>query len=243
MVMRKRDAYVDDDDVVRRDGESVRVPLHLMDGVQRAIAGRTLDARAHQPHYARLTDEQAHARGAARAAWIRQLGDAWKRDATPPQFTCPECHGTGRDPDSDSPDGRCDECGGSGYIDPPTNAARKQQHETFPMRRSPDTSLRADAAAARRSAHDAYCRRIQNAWRGTEVTSKLVIADAAEPDASVTLLGGHLSAEPAASAAALRESSYEEYKKRVANAWQQGRTDPGRASAIEQQRERWLGRS
>ena len=43
----------DDDDEIVADGQSVRVPVYLMDSVQRAIA---FDARDHQPHFARAAD-------------------------------------------------------------------------------------------------------------------------------------------------------------------------------------------
>jgi hypothetical protein len=213
----------DADDVVP-DGGGVRVPLYLV------------DARAHQPHYAELDDERTMRRAAVRAAWIKEIGDAWRspgRDASPPQFTCPECHGTGVDPDGDSPTGRCDECGGTGYVEPPTNSSSREKRDR--PERAPDTSLRVDAAAARRAAYDSYCRRLQDAWRSPSHR------DAGEPDAGTQLLGHHLSAEPAANAAALRERSYEDYRRRVENAWR-GQTDPDRATEIEQQRERWLGK-
>jgi hypothetical protein len=43
----------DDDDEIVADGQSVRVPVYLMDSVQRAIA---FDARDHKPHFARAAD-------------------------------------------------------------------------------------------------------------------------------------------------------------------------------------------
>jgi len=233
--------YADEDDGEVRDGEVVRVPLHMMDAMQRAVALHDFNARDHQPHYARLTDEQAKQRSQARDAYVRRLGNAW-RDMNPGGgFTCPECHGTGRDPDGDSPDGRCDECGGTGHVEQPNNNSSAQRSDPGP---SPDPNLRVgkDAATVRRLAYDAYCQRLRDAWRGTEKLGRPNFSDAAEPDAGNQLLGRHLSAEPVANARAARESSYEEYRRRLGNAWQQGRTDPGRASAIEQQREKWLGK-
>jgi hypothetical protein len=65
-----------DDDVVR-DGQSVRVRLDMMDGVQRAVA---FD---HQPHYARLTDAQLATRISARDAYVQRLSNAWRMDMNP----------------------------------------------------------------------------------------------------------------------------------------------------------------
>jgi hypothetical protein len=69
--MRKRDAHTYfDDDGICEDGESVRAPVVIMDS----------DARSHQPHFARLTDDAIlDARRTARAAWIKQMNDAWRR--------------------------------------------------------------------------------------------------------------------------------------------------------------------
>jgi len=55
-------------------------------------------------------------------------------DALPPQFPCPACHGTGKDPDADSklPGGRCDACGGTGYIDPPNDNSSHWREDPGP---------------------------------------------------------------------------------------------------------------
>jgi hypothetical protein len=199
--------YIDNDEV--QDGETVHVPMMLK------------DAQA--------------ARRTARVHWIKSLNDAWKkpqRDMNPGSgFTCPECHGTGNDPDGDSPTGKCDECNGTGYVEQPNNSSSAQRNDPGP---SPDPRLRVgkDAATVRRAAYDAYCQRLTSAWR-------TLVRDAAEPDAAEQLLGRHLSAEPVANARAVREDSYEDYKRRLGSAWQQGRTDPGRATAIEEQGEKW----
>jgi hypothetical protein len=212
----------DDDDEVR-DGETVHVPLHMMDAMQRAIAGHDFGART-----------------AARARWVKQLNDAWRtpgRDANPPQFTCPECHGTGNDPDADSPSGKCDECGGTGYISPPTNSSSREAASR--PKRAPDTSLRVSKDAAttvRRAAYDDYCRRLTDAWRTPH-------KDAAEPEAATQLLhpdpysGVQAPRRPVPSDA--RERAWNSYKNQLGNAWQQGRTDPQAATAIEQQAEKW----
>jgi hypothetical protein len=230
--------YIFDDEV--RDGETVRVPLHMMDAMQRAVATHDFNARANT---GLKNNPVQDARTAARARWIKQLSDAWRRpqrDMNPGGgFTCPECHGTGRDPDGDSPDGRCDECGGTGHVEQPNNNSSAQRSDPGP---SPDPNLRVgqgDAATARRAAYDAYCQRLRDAWRGTEKLGRPNFSDAGEPDAGNQLLGRHLSAEPVANARGARESSYEEYRRRLGSAWQQGRTDPGSATAIEKQAEQW----
>jgi hypothetical protein len=211
--------YADEDEGEARDGETVRVPLHMMDAMRRAIATHdfNVNARDHQPHYAQLSDERLVRRAAVRAAWIKQLNDAWRGDAK-----------RRRRDDDDEDDDDDDEVAGA-----------EGQNRT-----DPDKVGRSavDAATVRRAAYDAYCSRLREAWRGTEICRRRQISDAAEPDAGNQLLGRHLSAEPVANARAARESSYEEYRRRLGSAWQQGRTDPGRAPTIEEQRERWLGK-
>ena len=43
-----------------------------------------------------------------------------------PDTNCPECHGTGRDPDADNPSGRCDACGGTNPYVPDTQQRVKR---------------------------------------------------------------------------------------------------------------------
>jgi hypothetical protein len=179
---RQTDAYVDDDDIVP-DGGSVRRPMLLMDGRRFAVA---FDAENHQPHYGRPTGAVHDARivrTAARAAYLRRLTDAWRapgRDANPGGgFTCPECHGTGIDPDDDSNTDRCDRCGGTGYIEAPNNSSSAQRNDPGHY---PDPRLRTDAAvrdarAAATASYHAMCARLRDAWRTP-------IRDAAQPDNS-----------------------------------------------------------
>jgi hypothetical protein len=56
-----------DDDYVLEDGESVKVPVKLMD-----------NARDYQPHYGQLTDAQTAMRVRARSEYIKRTCDAWK---------------------------------------------------------------------------------------------------------------------------------------------------------------------
>jgi hypothetical protein len=196
--MRKRDSLiriVSDDDVEVPDGHTVRVRMNMMD----SLAG-------HRQGYVQLTGEQVRMRRESRDAYVRDLTSAWRgpqaRDANPPQFTCPECHGTGEDPDHDSPDGRCDYCGGVGYVRAPNNSSSRLGDPVLPER-APDTRLRVEArrkrrdddeepdtrrsreatADARRAAYETYCANLRDAWRRPAVGG-------GEPDAAEKLLGG-----------------------------------------------------
>jgi hypothetical protein len=113
---------------------------------------------------------------------IRRAERAWRtpqRDADQGQgFTCPECHGTGRDPDGDSPTGRCDACGGTGYIESPDRASSSQRHDPG---RYPDATLRAGGGqpdnssspermrmylqGRRDAAYQDYTTNLSNAWK------------------------------------------------------------------------------
>jgi hypothetical protein len=97
MDMRRHD---DDDDYVVRDQERVRVPLHLMDSTQRAVAGLDLidrDLRDHQPGFraADTTDARQAARD-ARDQYVRRLSDSWRMPARDQQGE--------REPDNDPDD-------------------------------------------------------------------------------------------------------------------------------------------
>jgi len=114
--MRKTSYLDDDDDAEIGDGESVVVPLHLMDATQRAVAGVDL----HQPGYRRVTDAAVRdARTAAREArdqMIERATSAWRlpqrdphKDAAEPDAGSPpgvmRAHLRGTDPDEpDEPD-------------------------------------------------------------------------------------------------------------------------------------------
>jgi hypothetical protein len=228
-----RDAY--DDGEVTRDGESVRVRLNMMDSMQRAV----FDAYGHQPGYVRLTDAQAKLRREARDAMIRRVTTAWKRDAPPPEFTCPSCKGTGKDVDGDSPDGRCDECGGTGYIRGPNNLSSSLREDPG---KYPDTDLKVDRIAdARRAANDSYrkmCSRLESAWRMKD----------AEPDNSSSLAEWRRGTKPDdkptesySSVEARRAAQWNSWRAQLENAWR-GRTDPSAATRTEERLERERGK-
>jgi hypothetical protein len=272
----------DDDDRIVEDGESVRCPVWLMDGVQRRVfaharrrkknggddddddnddarsRGRnardvravTFDAADHQPGY--RTDDarymQAYRRyctdaglphpdadldatvrdaRAARSRWIADMSEAWRgpqRDMNPAGgFTCPECHGTGIDPDGDSPDGRCDECAGVGYIETPNVGSSFQRRDPG---RAPDPDLRmaargarstADTRAAATAEYYRMCARLRDAWRTP-------VGDFAEPDMGtrpedLELMRRHLRTESSAGAQARRDRAWTRYRDDLQNAW------------------------
>jgi hypothetical protein len=91
-----------------------------------------------------------------------------------------------------------------------------------------DAALR-DARAAARDAREIWIKDLTSAWKRTPSTY-----DAGEPDAGEVLLKRHLRSEPDDNAQALRERAYRNYCDELSRAWQ--RTDPGAATAIEQQR-------
>jgi hypothetical protein len=217
----------DNPDIVR-DGESVRTSLVLMD-----------NARDHQPHYVghaapHVSNDAARTE---RINWIRGLTDAWRGDANPPQFTCPECHGTGRDPDDDSKNSRCDMCGGSGSIRGPNRLSSFQRRDPGPY---PDADLRLDSrsiADRKRAAYENYCLRLVDAWKrpmdaaeptnSSSPTEWRAHRHDIEPDHDLEArLRGHQRA---------RDDAWEDYKNRLGEQWRHGRTDPDRATAIMRQ--------
>lgn len=77
----------DKDKKIVRDGEVVRVPLTLMDGVQRSVvAARLHDGMGreagHRPGFVFANGQNDEVSRAARATYVKLLGDAW-RGATP----------------------------------------------------------------------------------------------------------------------------------------------------------------
>jgi hypothetical protein len=264
----------DDDDCEVKDGESVRTPLFLTDTVRfenhqphfvRATAGADLNLADHQPGFRYATDAARAAVRDARDQMIRRAESAWRLDARP-QFTCPECHGTGKDPDGDSDDDKCDECGGTGSIRGPNRLSSFQRRDPGPYpdadlrldrkRRPPDDDDDDDADDARRrkrAARDAYVRKICDAWRTPardaaepdnssppEVMRRHLRGDEPDHDAGA-MLRGHLSTEASAGAQAKRDAAWARYRDNLQNAWQRGRTDPKEADRIMRQAasEKW----
>jgi hypothetical protein len=91
----------DDDDDILQDGQAVRVPLCMMDGIQREIAAGLSRSRArHQPSFASdtaddfLADAEA-ARAEAYAAYDAELSTAWQQDADRVTERDPEGRETG----------------------------------------------------------------------------------------------------------------------------------------------------
>ena len=99
------------------------------------------------------------------------------------------------------------------------------------------TSLR-DARAKALAARDQMIQRARDAWKRPPVR------DAAEPDQGSRpeeRMRRHLRTEEGAEAQARRDAAWAAYRDRLGNAWRMGRVDPGAASAIERQGERWRG--
>ena len=140
-MMRKNDAYLEDD--ICEDGESVRVPVYLMDATQRAVAG--VDLSDHQPGYLRVTDAAVRdARTAAcdaRDAMIKRATEAW-RTAGRVQSK--------QDADPTEPD-------------PSAASAVEQELERWQGRDLADLGRAVEAK--RRAIHREFSERLSSAWR------------------------------------------------------------------------------
>ena len=85
----------------------------------------------------------------------------------------------------------------------------------------------AEARRLRREARDAWIKQLGDAWRTPH-------GDAAEPDlgSRPEVMRRHLEPD---NAQARRNAAWATYKDQLGRAW----ADPGRASAVERQREKW----
>ena len=99
------DHYDDDDDILQ-DGQAVRVPLCMMDGIQRSFAGLSRSRALHQPAFASDSDDDfladaetmadaEAARQEAYAAYDHELTTAWQQDADRVTERDPEGRETG----------------------------------------------------------------------------------------------------------------------------------------------------
>jgi hypothetical protein len=177
MVMRK---HLDDDGEIK-DGESVTVPIHLMDARQRAVAAKFAfdDADAHRPQHLQLTAEQLRDRRQVRDGYLQDLTSAWRSpaprgdsattdsDVDPVQrrisardemikrattaWRSPHDQKPDDDPDADDPS------------DPANAVARERELETW-QGRDP-AELASAVEAQRRKNHEEFARRLANAWR------------------------------------------------------------------------------
>ena len=77
------------------------------------------------------------------------IPETQERDALPPQFSCPECHGTGKDPDDDSGSTECDMCNGEGSIPSPERGLSRMLRRNKPASPYPDGSLHVDRKSKR----------------------------------------------------------------------------------------------
>jgi len=72
-----------------------------------------------------------------------------QQDELPPQFSCPECHGTGKDPDDDSGSTECDMCNGEGSIPSPERGLSRMLRRNKPASPYPDGALHVDRKSKR----------------------------------------------------------------------------------------------
>jgi|GEM_PF-487727 len=77
------------------------------------------------------------------------IPETQERDELPPQFSCPECHGTGKDPDDDSGSTECDMCNGEGSIPSPERGLSRMLRRNKPASPYPDGSLHVDRKSKR----------------------------------------------------------------------------------------------
>ena len=130
-----RSRYDEDDDVVA-DGESVRVPVVLMDAVQRAVATDGL----------RLHDGTGNPAGHKRGYVFG--GNAEQRQRVAEAY--------------DERTARIQ----NAWREPPARAERNERQLETWRQPGARPGLRQDAATDRAAAYAAYVQRIQNAWRG-----------------------------------------------------------------------------
>jgi hypothetical protein len=246
--MRRRadDEYIFEDDEVARDGEVVRCPVALMDGVQRAIAGLDLgdcdgddlaafDVADHRCGFRIASDAARAAVRDARSRWIAEMRDAWRGRDLSIVDKSRSRKKNGDDDDDDDDDG--------------LSTTDKPSRST------------ADPRAVARVQYDAMCERLRAAWRTP-------VGDFAEPDAGarpedLALMRAHTFGAPGLPAASdpdvdpavtmrghlgelfersqrQRDHAWQSYRDGLTNAWRGGRTDPSRAAAVEGIRERTI---
>ena len=160
----------EDDDDVLRDGQTLRVPLHMRDGhspMQREVmedkAARRFgldDATAlHRPGYKYCVDADARARvEEARAQWIQEMTDGWKTTAP----GAVEFRGAQEGDVCTVREGGVGE-GGPGHlkrIGGKLVCVPGQRHDSLPR-----TMTAADAQPIRDAAYRQYCDELVNAWK------------------------------------------------------------------------------
>jgi hypothetical protein len=249
--MRYLDDKDDEQDRICEDQETVRCPIVCMDSTtgrtvagldyQQAYANYTkrasegVDLSGHRPGYVQLTDEQIAMRRTARDAAIETARQAWKGDAR-----------RRKKPDNGDDDDDDDDYEVMG-------AEGAQRTEPERIGRS-SLSVRSDDADRKRAAYETYCAKLRDSWKSRPM-------DAGEPSNSSSpaewnahrrdvepdhdagrVLRGHLQTERNEENQRRRDLAWNDYKTRLAGAWQRGRTDPRAATEIEQQREKWLGK-
>jgi hypothetical protein len=236
MVKMKRRRDIDDDDAifgpVAHDGETVRVPMQIMDG-DRVHLTDTVRYENHKPHFLRSTDAGAldalaRARD-ARQAMIDRNANAWKGGASglpsssKPDFSAADARAGARAAYNEMVQrlGDAWRTPVRGDLVGPLNQSRDAAQPdmgTPPeelMRRHTRTDPDDNAQRRRDQAWNDYESSLSNAWRSPTP--------------------GTIRAEPAMRGVGPNSLAYEQPST--------GRTDPTRATGVERQREAFLGKS
>jgi hypothetical protein len=214
VTMRKRDAYVDDDDMVP-DGGSVRRRLILMDG-------RFAD---HRPGYRMGDAADRKVVRDARDAMIRRAENAW-RDAR-----------RRRDDDEDDDD-ELDNNDRRSISDARAMAMRKASYMAWRARLADAWRM----SPTRDGPGGADAEELLRRHLGGRDHENVRIPPPTDPGyPNEDLVRRHLTTETTASAQAKRDCIWKEYRDRLSTAWQMGQTNPANATAIEKQAEAWRG--
>jgi hypothetical protein len=246
MVMKKRDAYLDDE--IIPDGGSVRVPMLLFDS-------RRFSAANHQRGY-RFADGQSSRRALeARDAYVRKLQTAWMDARRKP----PDDDDDNDDNDEqDNNDRRSRRRGASDASMVARDAyVRKLQSAWKTLGRDKNPGGGLTCPRCHGSGEDpkrgGVCPRcdgegyIEDYPQGKQWEPK----DRGAPDPGVASSRPWQGNEPDNSSSpetmrvylqGKRDQAYARYCDNLSNAWKQGTTDPTAATRIENERERYLGK-
>jgi hypothetical protein len=203
-----------DDDIVA-DGESVRVPMMVMD----AMAG-------HRQGYVEMTDEQIAMRARARSRWIAEMCDAWRGPL--------DARRRRKRRDDDDEPMRPMGSSGQGRTDPDKigqsalDARRVANSAYSEMCRKLQDSWRSPPS---RDAHE------------PDASERLLGRAPAPHDDPMAAMRRHLGDPDDDNPQARRDAAWNAYKDRLSRAYLQGRADPtAAATRIEKERERYLGK-
>jgi hypothetical protein len=160
----RREYDLDDDEMVP-DGRSLKVPLALMDSVQRRFA---FDANNHRPHFAEPTYEERTRRQATRDSYIEGLTTAWKRSPRTTEDRKDPNLGSFSDarPQLDAADAQARK--NAAYRERNRLLANAWRGDAAPKPDDdPDDDTDNNDQARREKAYSDYVQRLQNSWRAT----------------------------------------------------------------------------